>query len=500
MFGVVAVEDGTVVNTFDRMGTMVDSNVILNKGELFQKVDLSLPLTAWSVETSKPAALFSGNPCTNVGVGLTCDILYEQMIPESALAAEYVACPTLTRPKLCSGSKCADDLFQIMATEDSTTVEFTRNVAANIVLNKGGFLEYYTNVPHIVRASKPIYTNQILISKFSVPNAPSTGDPSLFVVPPVDQFQFRYIFLTPDTFGRDFINVITPSGAVVTVDSVTQTVTCSGEEAGVIGGTSYCCQQYRLFVDDVHTVSANQKIGLTVSGFDDLVSYAYVGGIGLQPINAGCVTGGPYRTEVCDFRNPVPLDGTATCSDGNTPSVLWSSTSGVVFSEMRIVDPSATVPSFGNYDVCLQVTCGSAAPVTCCSTIDVIQEIDGCPAPTPPPTAPPTEPPTPAPTPPTTVPPTEPPTPAPTPPMTAPSTKPPTPAPASLPTAPLTEPPTPAPTPLLTVPPIEPPTPAPAPLPTAPPTEPPMLGIVSTMGSFRERTTDGRSKLDASRR
>jgi hypothetical protein len=27
-----------------------------------------------------------------------------------------------------------------------------------------------------------------------------------------------------------------------------------------------------------------------------------------------------------------------------------------------------------------------------------------------------------------------------------------------------------------------------------------LLGIVSTMGSFRERTTDGRSKLDASRR
>jgi hypothetical protein len=29
---------------------------------------------------------------------------------------------------------------------------------------------------------------------------------------------------------------------------------------------------------------------------------------------------------------------------------------------------------------------------------------------------------------------------------------------------------------------------------------PRVLGIVSTMGSFRERTTDGRSKLDASRR
>jgi hypothetical protein len=225
-------------------------------------------------------------------------------------------------------------------------------------------------------------------------------------VPPVDQFQFSYIFLTPDTYEFDFINVITPSGTVVTLDDVTQTVTCSGAEAGVIGGTSYCCAQYSVG-DGVHTVSANQKIGLTVSGFDQFASYAYVGGVGLQPINAGCVTGGPYRTEVCNIRNPVPLDGTATCSDGTTPSVLWSSTTGIVFSEMSIVDPSATVPSFGIYDVCLQVTCGSATPVTCCSTIKVIQKNDGCstpeptpnpsPAPTPPPTTPPTEPPTPAP-------------------------------------------------------------------------------------------------------
>jgi hypothetical protein len=44
MFRVVAVEDGTVVNTFDRMGTMVDTNVILNKGELFQRATTDLSL------------------------------------------------------------------------------------------------------------------------------------------------------------------------------------------------------------------------------------------------------------------------------------------------------------------------------------------------------------------------------------------------------------------------------------------------------------------------
>ena len=105
-------------------------------GELFQKLSGSQLFTAWGVETSKPAALFSGSTCTFVSDGSgACDILYEQMFPEAALAAEYVACPTLTQPINCSGSACAHDLFQIIATEDSTTsVEFSPNVTENIIL------------------------------------------------------------------------------------------------------------------------------------------------------------------------------------------------------------------------------------------------------------------------------------------------------------------------------------------------------------------------------
>jgi hypothetical protein len=272
-------------------------------------------------------------------------------------------------------------------------------------LNKGGFLEYYTNVPHVVRANKPIYTNQMLVGILSGPIQPGTGDPSLFAVPPVDQFLFNYIFLTPDTFQYDFINIIAPSGTVVTLDNMTQTVTCTGSEAGVIGGKSYCCARYAV-VDGVHTVSGNQKFGLTVSGFAYAGSYAYIGGVGLQPINAGCVTGGPYQAEVCDVSVPVPLNGTADCADGTTPSVLWSSTSGVVFSIRTIADPTVTVPNFGTYDVCLQVTCGRKSTVKCCSTIEVFRNNKDCaaaltptPAPTPVLTPNPSHAPTPAPTP-----------------------------------------------------------------------------------------------------
>jgi hypothetical protein len=105
MFGI----DETLVKTFDRNGIPV-VNVALSKGELYQKLRSDSPgspvFTAWSVETSKPAALFSGNSCTIVGAdGKYCDILYEQMIPEDDLASEYVVCPTLTRPINCSESE-----------------------------------------------------------------------------------------------------------------------------------------------------------------------------------------------------------------------------------------------------------------------------------------------------------------------------------------------------------------------------------------------------------
>mmetsp|Transcript_32673 Transcript_32673/g.68123 ORF Transcript_32673/g.68123 Transcript_32673/m.68123 type:complete len:195 (+) Transcript_32673:1052-1636(+) len=132
----------------------------------------------WYVEADKPVALFSGVKCTAAGTDSNaCDILYEQIMPEETLARNYVGCPTLTRPLGCSGGDCAVDIFQLIATEDSTDVSFSSSqpgVGTFASLNEGDVLEYSSNVPHSISSTKPLYLSQVLVSQNS---GAGTGDP-----------------------------------------------------------------------------------------------------------------------------------------------------------------------------------------------------------------------------------------------------------------------------------------------------------------------------------
>jgi hypothetical protein len=385
-FGVVAVVDNTNVQTFNTAGVPVD-NITINQGDYFQRTNgscsgffdpVSTDVTGWSVVTDKPAAVFTGSVCTSLGTATgACDHLDEQVLPEEALATTYVACPSLTRPIGCNPTvpgSCSPDHFRYVATEDATTVSTSPVVTAG-VLNKGQFLQVETSTPHIVSADKPIYGYQYMISQASGPPTAGTGDPALFGIPPVGQFQFSYIFLTPNTYAFDFINVVAPVGTNLTLDGGAVTDTC--HPVGFIGGTEYCCFG-KSVADGVHTIAGDQQFGLSVTGFDNFASYAYIGGLGLQPINAGCDTGGPYQEISCDVPLQVPLDGTPSCSDGSVPSVAWSSSDGVTFDDATLDDPIATVPDFGTFGICMEVTCGQENPVQCCSTIEVIEQTVGC--------------------------------------------------------------------------------------------------------------------------
>jgi len=232
-----------------------------------------------------------------------------------------------------------------VATVAGTNVSTSPNVGGGLLANPGDFVEITTATPHVVTSDKPIYGYQYLISELSGSPAAGTGDPSMLDIPPVDQFQFRYIFLTPNTFAFDFINVVAPVGTTITLDGSPLAVPCN--PVGSIGGTSYCCLGAPV-TDGIHAISGDNKFGLSVSGFDSFASYGYIGGVGLQPINAGCATGGPYQQQLCG-NGPlmVQMSGTPSCSDQSSPTVLWSSVDPVVFSDPTIRIRSRPCPASG---------------------------------------------------------------------------------------------------------------------------------------------------------
>jgi hypothetical protein len=390
-FGVVATENTTNIKSYNRSGSIVD-NVTINKGQYFQRNNgnaVANDVTGWYLESDKPVAVFSGSQCSAVGnTTFACDHLDEQVLPVETLASTYIASPTNARPLNCSN--CVPDVFRYVATENGTVITTTPYVGGGTI-NKGQFIEIPTNVPHIVSGSNPFYGYQYLQSQnaYILANNGDTiraniGDPSLFVMPLVEQFQYDYLFVVPSTFAYKSIGIVAPAGANLLLDGTP--ISVNWKTVGTINGVTYMAANY-VVTEGSHKIEGDKRLGLTVTAFDNFASMAYLGGSGLEPINAGCMSGGPYQVLDCtNGPRTIQLNSKAGCTDKSTPtSIQWVSTNpNVVFSNPNIANPTVTVPGVGTYEIELAVTCASGT--TRCGTQVIVREpLSGCSA-TPPPT------------------------------------------------------------------------------------------------------------------
>lgn len=96
-------------------------------------------------------------------------------------------------------------------------------------------------------------------------------------VPPAEQFRTEYVFLAPDAYLFDYVNVVAPKEAQVTIDGApVKTFVPLGAEFKVARVP---------IADGVHRVSGSLPVGITVYGFDDDVSYGYLGGTNLSDLD-----------------------------------------------------------------------------------------------------------------------------------------------------------------------------------------------------------------------
>ncbi|MBX3231571.1 MAG: IgGFc-binding protein [Labilithrix sp.] len=128
------------------------------------------------------------------------------------------------------------------------------------------------------------------------------GDPSLLLVPPIEQWRSEYVVLTPDKYAFDFLVVTAPNGVSVFVDGLPAGPgLCDVNADATTGFTVYRCQLSFPILDParqppdnvqpgeqndgVHRVVADAPVSVLVYGFDYRVSYAYAGGTELVDIN-----------------------------------------------------------------------------------------------------------------------------------------------------------------------------------------------------------------------
>jgi hypothetical protein len=312
--GVVATANVTTVTITPSVTTGarvvgVPYNVVLNQGQAYQLRNntANTDLTGTLITSDKPIAVFGGNQCANVPVGVSfCDHLVEEIPPTNTWGKSFVTMPLATRT--------LGDTFRVLASSNNTSV-FVNSVF-KALLNKGQKYEQIITGPATITADNPV-----LVAQYS--NGTSfdgvTSDPFMMLIPPFEQFLNGYTVTTPASgFALNFINVVAPSAAVgsTTLDGVA--IPAAGFTP--IGASGFSGAQRAVSLGS-HRLAGPLPFGVFVYGFADFDSYGYPGGlalgqvasvttISLTPLTAT----GPVNTQHCvtaavTDQNALPLSG-----------------------------------------------------------------------------------------------------------------------------------------------------------------------------------------------
>ena len=143
------------------------------------------------------------------------------MFPVKTWGKEYVA--TASYPR--GGEK---DVWRVMAAESGTKfTTYPNQIAMAFPLDTGEYVDFESNENFEIHATKPILVGQFLAAQDAPdPNINGvkgkddamTGDPTFILAVPVEQFRKDYVFLAPNKYMFDCVNVIVPVGAKVYFD------------------------------------------------------------------------------------------------------------------------------------------------------------------------------------------------------------------------------------------------------------------------------------------
>lgn len=217
-FGIVATEDNTTIHiqiskhfrkapparvvfqgqAYENQETMT---VVMNKFDSLQIQDtLKGDLTGSWINSNKPIGVFSGNVRTNVGEGTSRDHLVEQLPPVSAWSRNFVVVPIPYRT--------TGDYLKIVASQPDTWFAVVTNDAPvmSYRIDIAGHWEEVmlpSTSNAYITANKPILLVQIVNSQLRDAGQ-ELADPSMILVPPVEQYDTEYHFSLPKGYASQF--------------------------------------------------------------------------------------------------------------------------------------------------------------------------------------------------------------------------------------------------------------------------------------------------------
>ncbi len=246
------------------------------------------------------AMVFSGHTASKTNDKCCADHLEHQLTPVSAWGTDYAIARSVER-----GGDL--DYFRVVAAQDDTTVI---SGPTNVTLHRGEFHEFKSSTHIEITASKPVMVAQFLASANEscgfggcLQNECTTdadcnpdyelcstdfgnlkkvckpiGDPAMILAVPVAQWQKDFVFLTPASYLLDYVAMVLPKDAAVSLDGEA----LPAADLETLTGTDYRIYRGPL-TDGVHTVTSDKPISVMVHGYDRAVSYGYAGAMKLTP-------------------------------------------------------------------------------------------------------------------------------------------------------------------------------------------------------------------------
>jgi hypothetical protein len=280
------------------------------------------------VSADRPIVVFSGSEAsdaptfTSLSERRCCaDHLEEQIDPLRTSGKRFVASISANRSQMVAnagatiGAVQQPEYFRVMAMTDlGANVTTSLPGYESIQLAKRGSYAAISSVkPFLLDSDQPVQLMAISASQDDggIPSGLPGGDPSMLIVPPVEQFRNNYVFLTPDNYAFDLVRIIATPDTTVVMDGTPlaeingcisepgdgltpkergsplppwivyrcqlgfPTIDVSGDQPVVSSG---------IQDDGVHRVDADRPVGVLVDGFDAFVSYAYAAGTDLAQI------------------------------------------------------------------------------------------------------------------------------------------------------------------------------------------------------------------------
>jgi hypothetical protein len=234
-------------------------------------------LTGTSITADRKVAVFGGHECANIHVDYErCDHIESQLFPLATWGKEYVGDTFHKR------TNSHADTWRILAGEDNVTVTLDPAVAGPYTLNKGDWVEFDNAEPFVATGTGKFLLGHYLQSCnypghevfcTDISGALGIGDPAFTLSVPTGQYLDGYVFLTPEGYTENYVNIVFDAGTTVLVDGqpLTQTPIAVGS------GSMRMVQQ--PLASGVHALTADGPVGTTVYGYGCHVSYAYPGGL-----------------------------------------------------------------------------------------------------------------------------------------------------------------------------------------------------------------------------